>query len=80
MSRYIINNNNLTIAYGYDRMTPEGGYFFQVFDDKADPDNDLILDEGLIQGISKSRMLFLMNKYEVKNKEHLLKVVSDLKI
>jgi len=32
MSRYVKNKGDLEIAYGYDHMTPMGGYFFQVFD------------------------------------------------
>lgn len=32
MSRYVLQKGNLEIAYGFDRMTPLGGYFFQVFD------------------------------------------------
>jgi len=47
MSRHVEHKGNLEIAYGYDNMIPEGGYFFQVFDstlkwdpNKSDKENE----------------------------------------
>jgi len=98
MSRHVEHKEKLEIAYGYDRMTPEGGYFFQVFDktkrwevykseeenkeaEKLDPSGSgMIINEGFIKSISKNRILELMQKYDISNKEHVKNVALDLQI
>jgi hypothetical protein len=83
MSRYTQTNSNIQIAYGFDNMLPEGGYFFQVFDtNKVSDENDegIVLNEGFLDGISKERMFNLMTEYKVKNEEHLQLVAMDLPI
>jgi hypothetical protein len=76
MSRHIQKKNELTIAYGFD-PTPLGGYFFQVFKEKGE-DEEFIVNEGFVKGISRTKMLGLMTKWEIKNRTHLLKVALDL--
>jgi hypothetical protein len=76
MSRHIQKREELTIAYGFD-PTPIGGYFFQVYKEKEE-EEEFIVNEGFVKGISRTKMLGLMTKWEIKNKAHLLKVALDL--
>lgn len=84
MSRHITNIDNFEIAYGYDHMGMWPGYFFEVWDtnqkSEEEPDGKLIVNEGMVKGISQSRMLELMTQYKVSNKEHLHMVSGDLPI
>ena len=68
----------VSIAYGFDKAT---GYFFQKFDENDSSKKEqeyLVLDEcSTFTGMSKSRMMELMEKYEVEE-EHILNVVLDL--
>lgn len=79
MSRFNSRKENLVVSYGYDPI-PMGGYFFQVFDVKLPEDKQLIINEGFIEGISKSRMLELMEKYDVGTEEQRMSVALDLPI
>jgi len=77
MSRYSkeIQDGALTIAYGFDYAT---GYFFQIFDNNADPDDNVILDEcSLMTKMTNGRMLELMQEHEV-NEIHIDCVALDL--
>ena len=82
MSRYVQRDGSIEIAYGFDHM-PMGGYFFQVYDSsKITEENEegIVLNEGFVGGISKSRMFDLMTEYKIKNEEHLQLVALDLPI
>jgi len=76
MSRYIKKKGDQRIAYGYD-PTPMGGYFFQVFEGEGDEER-VIVNEGFVKGISRSKMLSLMKKWGVEKEEHVTKIVLDL--
>lgn len=76
MSRHIQKNGELNIAYGFDH-THLGGYFFQVYR-KNGEEEEFLVNEGFVKGISRAKMLGLMNKWKIKNKDHLLKVALDL--
>jgi len=83
MSRHTIKTPNKLIAYGFDSMLPTGGYFFQVFDENAisdENDEGIVVNEGFLDGISKDKMLSLMNEYGIQNKTHLEQVAMDLPI
>lgn len=83
MSRHTQIKSNISIAYGYDHTVPLGGFFFQVFDSKKiseENDEGVVLNEGFVHGISKERMLFLMEEYGVKDKLHLELVAMDMPI
>jgi hypothetical protein len=85
MSRYTIRKENITIAYGYDDMMPPplGGYFFQISDENAVSDENpegITLNEGMLKGISRSRMAELMLEHGVKNHSHLTSIALDLPI
>lgn len=76
MSRHIQKKDNLTIAYGFD-PTPIGGYFFQVYKEEGE-EEEFLVNEGFIKGITQTKMLGLMTEWEIKNKVHLLKVALGL--
>ena len=55
------------VAYGFDYVPGfKPGYFFQVFEDSED---DPIVNEGFMKGISKERLKELMVEYHVDNTE-----------
>lgn len=85
MSRHLVRKENITIAYGYDDMMPHplGGYFFQVTDTNAISDKNpegIILNEGMVKGISRNKMATLMIEYGIKNRSHLKSLALDLPI
>jgi len=50
------------VAYGWDLVPGfEPGYFFQVFD----KDDDVIVNEGFLQGISEERLDLLKKEWSV---------------
>ena len=55
------------VAYGFDYVPGfKPGYFFQVYED---PEDEPIVNEGFINGISKERLKELMDEYQVNNTE-----------
>lgn len=85
MSRFTKIKGDLEISFGFDEMMPRSGYFFQVFkfshDTKTDgTKEETIVNEGMVVGISKSKMLNLMVQYQVGTKEQLQNIALDLKI
>jgi hypothetical protein len=85
MSRHVVRRKNITITYGYDDMMPAplGGYFFQVFDDEEISDQNsegLLINEGMVKGVSKTRMFELMEAWKIKNRKHLIQIALDLPI
>lgn len=86
MSRHVVKKENLIIAYGYDDMMPHpmGGYFFQVSDENAideekNPEG-IVLNEGMIKGISRGRMVDLMLAHGINDHSHLTLVALDLPV
>lgn len=78
MSRYTkqLEEKDYTIAYGFDHAS---GYFFQVFDNNPeDEDDDIILNEcSIFTGMSNGDMIDLMTKYKVDD-NHIAQVMLDL--
>jgi len=79
MSRFT-KIKKLKIAFGFDPMTPTGGYFFQVFEEYKDDDEEILVNEGFDKGISKTKMLELMEAYNVGTTEQRQLVAMDLPI
>ena len=91
MSRYtkFVKKDNTVyeVAYGFDRMTKLGGYFFQVFEHNkesraGDSENEprVILNEGMIRGISRTRMLQLMDEWSILDEDSRMNIALDLPI
>lgn len=88
MSRYNIRiNENITVAYGFDYMLPQPGYFFQMFDNRLEEGYDVVVDAGLIAGIGQGEMLELFEKHvpephisSPKVREHIDLIALDLPI
>lgn len=75
MSRYVKEQGELEIAYGYDHAT---GYFFQVFGPEIDGEENLLIDEcSLFTNMNRGKMLELMKEYKV-DQEHQDMVACDL--
>jgi hypothetical protein len=76
MSRHIkLIDDNKSVAYGHDHAT---GYFFQVFDEETNEEEQLVVDEcSMFSGMSNARMIELMKEYDVPQK-HIDNVVLDL--
>lgn len=66
------------IAYGYDKMIHNPGYFIQVFDNT---DADLmIFDAGLLQGLNSLEFIKLIQKWNIKIPKHQLVQISNNQI
>ena len=80
MSRYnkfLKRGSTEAVAYGFDKAT---GYFFQVFGEDVDGEENLVVDEcSTFTGMSRSRMIELMEEYGV-GEEHKHLVALDLPI
>ena len=78
MSRYTIEKEDKTIAYGFDRTL---GYFFDVYvvDEKKQIEEFEIEKSSLITGTSNGEFVELMQKYKV-DPNHIDRVALDLPI
>jgi len=77
MSRYVKKVDTGDVAYGFDIAE---GYFFQLFGDDIDGEDNLIINESsLFTGLSNARMAELMDKYEC-DSDHQNLVMMDLPI
>lgn len=88
MSRFVKRiDNRIFIAYGYDHMILQPGYFLQVFDtvlegSKENPEG-IIENEGFVAGIGKGKMFELFEKHNLLDKipeDHKQKIALDLPI
>lgn len=84
MSRYVIKQNeDVTIAYGFDPIPHFGGYFFQKFDNSQISEENpegLVINEGFFGGLPKNKMVELMMDNGIGNQKHLTHVALDLPI
>lgn len=83
MSRHLVKKEGITIAYGYDDMMPAplGGYFFQVFNENLVSEENpegVVVNEGMMRGISRNRMAELMTEYRISNRHHLTCLALDM--
>lgn len=76
-SKFLKKGSTEEVAYGFDRVT---GYFFQVFGEDKEGEEVLLVDEcSTFTGMSKGRMVELMEEYGV-GEEHKHLVALDLPI